>query len=166
MAEKKENRIGNSTMVVMGIVAFLFDALEVALLAIFGIGLILNRLVVIIKWWIFWFWFGAHDVPFGKLNSKDATRRFITMSITMIVGFIPGLGALPEFTFGIIILGILVRAEDKTGISASKIESLKRGRSLRRNALNDKEGGGGGSSNRTPKRAQSGAPLEEAFGTT
>jgi hypothetical protein len=39
---------------------------------------------------------------------------------------IPILGILPEFTIGIIAMLLLVRVEDKTGISAEKTESATR----------------------------------------
>jgi hypothetical protein len=146
----KKNRISNGTLTVMAIIAFLFDLLEIALLLIWGVGLVLNRLVVFVKWWIFWFWFGSKDVPFLKLDSKKSVQRFAVIGITSVIGIIPGLGALPEFTIGIIALGLLVKAEDKVGISTGQIDALvKEGRTLKkdlrdrsqRNSSERREGG-------------------------
>jgi hypothetical protein len=155
----KKQRISNSTMTVMVIIAFLFDLLEIALLLIWGIGLVLNRLVVFIKWWIFWFWFGAKDVPFAKLDSKKSVQRLAIMAITVLIGIIPGLGALPEFTVGIIALCLLVKAEDKIGVSTNQIDSVvNKERTRRRSAKKE-----GGQRSTSPSSAEN---LNEAYGTT
>ncbi len=122
---QKQNRIGKFSMIAMVTAAMIFDLIEAGL-GFLAIGLVLNRLIVVVKWFLFWFWFKIKDVHFTKLNSKSASRRAVTAISTFLIGMIPILGILPEFTIGIIAMLLLVRVEDKTGISAEKTESATR----------------------------------------
>ena len=104
--------------VLMVLFAFLVDILELGL-AISMVGLIINRLIVIIKWLVYTFWFYSLGVPIFKLSGKRAQRRALVLATTFIVGMIPVLGALPEFTLGILATVAMTRFEDATGVSTT-----------------------------------------------
>lgn len=109
VGKKTKMRIGALQALLMIGVSVLFDIAEL-ILAFFAIGLIINRIIVIVKWVIFllWFWFnGVHII-------RNPKRR-ATAGITAIAGLIPIIGALPEFTIGIILTIKDARREDRVG---------------------------------------------------
>lgn len=88
-------RIDTFDQILMLMVAAFFDLIQILLLLFFGIGLILNRLVTIIEYFIFTIWFsfqGVNVFGSGFLNKTSST---------FIGEIIPGLGSLPLFTLGI-----------------------------------------------------------------
>jgi len=124
--EKKEihYRVSKTTGVLMIYTALFIDVLEM-LLEWMIIGLVLNYFITIFAGLLFWLWFAIKGVPFWVKPS-----RLITLGITFLAELIPGLDAtgFGEFwTVGILILVILVRLEDRTGIDlthgAPKIDS-------------------------------------------
>jgi hypothetical protein len=120
MADTSNRRIGNLTAIFMIVIAVILDIIEFVL-AIFGIGLILNRALTFIEYSVFIFWFWMLGVSFTKFDNKHATRRFYWSLGSMILEFIPIIGALPAFTAGVVRTIFTVRAEDRENESKSKV---------------------------------------------
>jgi hypothetical protein len=112
--KEKKYRISKVTGSLMFSVALFYDALEF-LLEWLAVGLVINPLIAIFAGLHFWLWFRLHGVDF-----MSSPKRMATKWITDIVEFIPTLDALVVaslgHTIGVLILLILVRIEDKTGI--------------------------------------------------
>ncbi len=90
-----KTRIGVFDQTLMLMVAIFFDLLQVFLLFFFGVGLILNRFVTLIEYFIFtlWFFFQGVNIFGSGFFSKSGS--------TFIGEIIPGLGSLPLFTLGV-----------------------------------------------------------------
>lgn len=130
--EEKKHKISNMMAVALITVAIAFDILEFGL-AFWGVGLFLNRIIVVIKWIIFAIW-----LAFLGVSILDKPSRLATTGITGFAGLIPVVGALPEFTIGIIILigttreGKWAKLMGALGVATpedkkSKIRRFKRG---------------------------------------
>jgi len=137
MANGNNRRIGNFTAVAMTTVALILDLIEIVLV-FFGIGLIINRLITFVEYSIFILWFWMLDVNFTKLTNKNAEKRLIIMITTAVIEMIPGIGALPAFTFGVVRMIIVTRAEDRSLLN-ERMETVTKGRVLNREKLRIQE---------------------------
>lgn len=88
--------IGLVSSILMIIVALAFDTLEVLLTLLAGIGLVLNRVVTIIEYAVFWLWFKLYGIDF--LNDSKTSKSMIS---TFLAEMIPGVGTLPLFSIGV-----------------------------------------------------------------
>ncbi|MEK7120914.1 MAG: hypothetical protein AAB840_02380 [Patescibacteria group bacterium] len=134
--KKARHRISNTTVVLLVGVALSVDLVEFVSEWL-GIGLILSPLISIYAGLTFWFWLNLKGV-----NFIGSPKRFITGSVTFLAEIIPGLDAIGGFlwTVGMIILVIIVRAEDETGLSFSMIKGgAKAGKLLRPNLASARE---------------------------
>lgn len=109
-------RIGKTTATLMISVSVFFDIVE-AILAFFAIGLLINRVLVLIKWSIFLIWFWSNHVYVLK-----SPKRLKIAGVTFIAGLIPVIGALPEFTLGIVKIIHDIRQEDTLKDQSKKQE--------------------------------------------
>lgn len=100
-------RIGRFTAISMVSVSVFFDLIEF-ILTLLAIGLILNTIIGMVKWFLFWLWFTLLGVKFF-----GNTKRLKIGAGTFILGLIPIINALPEFTTGILMTIRDVRKEDK-----------------------------------------------------
>jgi hypothetical protein len=91
---KPKYRIGGIQKTIMISFALLFDFIEF-ILAIFAIGLILNRIITVLEYFIYIIWFALNRVIFTK--PKNIARLGGTFTFEMI----PVVGALPLFTLGV-----------------------------------------------------------------
>lgn len=103
-------RISKLTATFMLVIALIIDLVEL-LLALLLVGLVLNRLITLLEWFIFGLWFTILGVPFFT-----GGKRMATTTGGIIIGLIPGVGALPEFTLSIFLLILISRSEDRDGI--------------------------------------------------
>lgn len=117
-----EPRISKGIAGLMIVTALIIDIIELVL-ALFGIGLIINRVITILAWGGFWFWFKTKNVKL--LGNRK--RRIATIGGAL-VGFIPVIGALPvELTVAIGRHVVISRIEDaKKAISPTNIKTLSR----------------------------------------
>lgn len=102
---EKIERIPNSTGAIMLTFALFIDILQ-ALLEFMIIGLILNPLITIITWLIFWLWFNIRGVNFSK-----STKRVLSTAFTALVEMTP-LSFLPTWSFNTFYLIYTARQED------------------------------------------------------
>jgi hypothetical protein len=134
---KKDYRIGNFYAIAIITVVILFETLTVLLVFVLGAGLVVNRIVVPIGYFIVWFLFRLKGVNLTSFSGEKARKRVITLAIAFIIGMIPVIGLLPEFLVSIIIILALIRAEDKLGVSTEEITSLTEGRLEKRDGRNN-----------------------------
>ena len=150
MAEgKTQYRIGNIQLIIMILVALLFDAVEALLLFAYGAGAIVNRAITVLEYLIFGVWFWFNGVTFTKIKvgkvakiSKGATRAKEAFSKTeakmaavnrtkllwtggsLIAEMTPVIGGLPIFTIAVVRTIFLSRVEDKIGISTTDVQNI------------------------------------------
>lgn len=72
-----------------------FDLLEILLLFLFGVGLLLNRFITVIEYFIFSLWF------FFKGVNVFGSKSIMKTSSTFLGEMIPALGSLPLFSLGV-----------------------------------------------------------------
>ncbi len=108
MEEKPKYRIGILAIIVLVVLAGIFDLLTL----IPFVGDFLG--------WFFWvlasiyFW----KIGMGLINGK----RLATMAISIIIELIPAVQWLPGILAGIIAIIVMTRIEDKTGISLNPLQ--------------------------------------------
>lgn len=98
-------------------VALFFDGVQ-AVLAFFGIGLILNSIVSIVAWLVFFLWLHAKGLSYGaglKGGLTAAKSPAAINAATLLVGVIPFLNILPERTVGIVAIIVVAYAERTAG---------------------------------------------------
>ena len=105
-------RISRFTAFLMVSISVFFDIIEF-ILALLAVGLILNTIIGIIKWFLFWLWFTLRGVKFF-----GNTKRLKIGAGAFILGLIPVINALPEFTVGIILTIRDVRKEDRVKLAS------------------------------------------------
>lgn len=117
--KKAKYRLSNTTMVLMVGLALATDVVELVSEWL-GIGLVISPLVAIFIGMTFWFWFNLKGV-----NFIGSTKKFITSTVTFIAEVIPGFDAIGGFfwTIGIVIMVIIVRLEDQTGVSLNMVKA-------------------------------------------
>ena len=97
----------------MIIIALAFDGLQFLLLAI-AVGAVLNSIVSVIAWLIFFIWLHAKGMSFtsfkGGARSLAKNPQVINMA-TVGIGFIPIINALPERTAGTLAIIIIEYVE-------------------------------------------------------
>ena len=103
---KKEGQINNTTATLMVATALFFDGIQ-ALLALFMIGLILNRFVSLFAWLTFFVWFAVKGV---KFVSKP--KNLVVFGGGTLCEIIPVISALPAWTLSI--AGIVAMNKLKT----------------------------------------------------
>jgi hypothetical protein len=110
----QEKRISGNTAILMVLVAFAIDLLQIALDLLAGIGIIANRLVDILALGFFWLWFRSKKVSFTK------TRAIIFFGLA-IAEMLPGVDAFPLWIIDVLAVIITVSMEDRLGINAETI---------------------------------------------
>jgi hypothetical protein len=105
-APSKKNRIGNSEIILLVVFALIFD--------IISLIPFLNFVTVIVAQGLMAFFFSIHGV---NVLSK---KRAIPYVLGWIIEFIPAISVIPAITLETIIIIVMVRFEDKTGISVGK----------------------------------------------
>lgn len=155
---KNEPRIGNFYATGIITLVSVFEVIEFLLVFLWGAGFIVNRILVPIKYFIVWFLFRLKGVNLTSFSGEKAKKRIITLATSFIIGMIPVLGLLPEFAIGIVIILILIRAEDTLGISVEEVTALAEGRVKKRsdksesNTDSPKQEEGGRTKNRNASR--------------
>ena len=119
MSSDYNKRIDKTDKIKMITVAVIFDIIEI-ILTILVVGLIANRILTLIEYLIYWFWFKAKGVSFTG-NAKAASR----MGGTFVTEMIPLLGALPGLTYGVNSTIKITRKEDLE--NSKKTEPLRSG---------------------------------------
>lgn len=109
--DHKPQRISNLTGGILVILALVFDFL--ALVA----GIVgLNWVVSWLAWLFFLIFFYFKGVSFAQ------PKRFGALTISLIIGSIPFVGAIiPEITLAVIATIIMVKSEDKLGIKIPSV---------------------------------------------
>ncbi len=101
--KKSKKHIGAAAIAVLVVLAIIADL----------IGLIpfVEDFAIVVYWFIVavYLWYKGY----GFVNS----RRIAVMVIDVVIGMIPGVQALPQITAGIIAVIVMIRIEEKTGIS-------------------------------------------------
>jgi len=100
--------------------ALAFDALQALLLFLFGTGLFLNRIVTIVAWAIFAFWFWMKDVKILSFESKGLSK-FIPGAVSFVSEMVPVIGALPGLTAGVAVIIMITYFEDETGLNLKEV---------------------------------------------
>ena len=110
---EKRKRIGAIQAMLMLGVAVMIDIIQIFFLFFFGIGLIVNRFITIFAFMTFFLWFALNGVTFltGKMY-KEKMFRFFGVAFGE---FIPIIGSLPLWSFGIYFTIKSVRKEDEIG---------------------------------------------------
>ena len=113
MSEEKKG-LDNTTIALMIIVAFFYDALQMLLAFIF-----LGWVVGIFAGLTFYIWFKIHGLNFMK------PKRFLTFGIASIIEMFPiiPLSALPAWTLAIVILALDSKIKQVLPASAQKATS-------------------------------------------
>ncbi len=111
--QKKEPRLSNSTIGLMIAFTLAFDILE-ALLGLIPIaGWIANIGIDFFVFAMLYLWYMLHGVNFTR------TRAMVFMGLGLLK-FIPLIQEFPLWTLDVIAVGMMVRIEDKSGISLNK----------------------------------------------
>jgi hypothetical protein len=105
---EKKNRLGILAIVVLTALSIIADLLTL----IPGAGNIVGSAFWAIAGVFFWF------KGFGFVNP----RRLAVGALSIIAEFIPGVQAVPTIAIGMIAIILMVRAEDKLGISLSPLQ--------------------------------------------
>ncbi|PIT96785.1 hypothetical protein COT82_01285 [Candidatus Campbellbacteria bacterium CG10_big_fil_rev_8_21_14_0_10_35_52] len=109
----KKQKIGNIQWIFMLGVAVMIDIIQIFLLFFFGVGLIVNRFITIFAAMTFFLWFALNGVTFltGKMSNQKMFRFFGAA----FGEFIPIIGSLPLWSFGIWFTIKSIRKEDEIG---------------------------------------------------
>lgn len=115
MDGKIKYRIGPLQKILMLTIAAIFDLVEFVL-AVLAIGLILNRIITIIEYFIYILWFSVNKISF---TSPKTLKK---LGGSFIAEIIPFLGALPMFTVGVYMTIKSSREEDLDQNKEKKVE--------------------------------------------
>jgi hypothetical protein len=128
MEEEKRKRIGNTQGALMVGVAATIDGVQFLLNFIPILGWILTSLISIFAWLTFFVWFMFNDVSY--LKGKAVVLKVALIFCVPIVEVISILNDLPAWTAYIIIMLLIVKAEDvlynKTEKSILMKKAIKR----------------------------------------
>ncbi len=109
--DKPQSRIDNITAGFMIAVAIIFDLLSL----IPFVNIVVDVAAVL----LYGIWFAIKGV--GFINP----RRFATMMVTVIIEAIPAISFLPGFTIAIIVTILMIKSEDRLGISLPGVGGKK-----------------------------------------
>jgi len=146
--KKKKYRIGNIQLIIMVLIALAFDAVE-AILLFFGVGVVANRVITVLEYFIFGIWFWFNGVTLAKIKvgkfakvSKGATgtsqalskagakatavnlSKLLWTGGSLIAEMTPIVGGLPIFTLAVVRTAFLSRVEDIIGISIADVQNI------------------------------------------
>lgn len=115
MLSSKNSRLSNSTIFLMIGTALFFDVIELTTTWA-GIGILGSYVTWIFGNLTFWTWFTTIHVPIGFSSPK----KLLAAIVANVIEIIPALDAIPllgmGWTIGVILIVVLTRLEDKTGI--------------------------------------------------
>ncbi len=100
--DKQKERITTTTAMLMVGLAIFFDILSIIP--------VVNWFTAIAAWLCFFIWFAVLEVRFMTI------KRALPAIISFIVELVPILSIIPGLTLGIIVIIIMIKLEDKTGI--------------------------------------------------
>ncbi|MEW5907754.1 MAG: hypothetical protein AB1643_01035 [Patescibacteria group bacterium] len=113
--QKTKQRISNITAILIIIVALLYDGLDALIsllqaIPVIGgvIAIFFGSILDIWAWLTFYVWFKVKGV-----SLSDSIARAICYNAGLLLELIPVLGALPFWTLSVIIMILIVKAEDK-----------------------------------------------------
>lgn len=121
MDEEKRQRIGNMQGALMIAVAATVDGIQFLLNFIPFVGWIFTALISIFAWLTFFVWFKFNGV--GFLEGKAAVLKFSLIFGVSILEIIPVLNDLPAWIAYIVLMILIVRAED---VMYNKIGGIKK----------------------------------------
>lgn len=109
----KKRRVGIVQSALMFGIAIVFDAVNIILFLLFGVGIVANRFIAISAFMTFFLWFALSGVTFltGKMSIQK-TFRFFGPAFGEII---PIVGAFPLWTLGIWLTLKSVKKEDEIG---------------------------------------------------
>lgn len=99
-------------------VALLFDGLQILLFPIL-IGFLVNWLVPLLAWPVFWLWFKANGDSFLSL------KKLVTITSSIVIEIIPGINGFPAIALAVGIMILINRAEaaQQTHVSQNELAS-------------------------------------------
>lgn len=121
MDDDKKYRISSLSGIFLISTSLTLDAVQ-ALLNLFGIGVIINRIITPFAWMGFFTWFNQLGIKF----SKGAGKNLGTSITGFIIEMIPLLDLLPGWTVATLMLIRRSRQEDKAKFKKDKLSALKK----------------------------------------